>query len=169
MNKLIKYFSLAILIRLVFFRSVLAMCPVCTVAAGAGLGLAKWLGIDDTISGLWIGGFTVSLIMWTIIWLEKKSYRFKFRKILVTLFYFLAIVLPLYWQNIIGHPYHKLWGVDKLLLGIFIGSIVFYITSKWYLVIKAKNNNHAQFAFQKIVMTLSSLLILSGIFYLITK
>ena len=32
-----------------------AICPVCTVAVGAGIGLSRWLGIDDSITGLWIG------------------------------------------------------------------------------------------------------------------
>ena len=26
----------------------LAICPVCTVAVGAGIGLSRWLGIDDS-------------------------------------------------------------------------------------------------------------------------
>lgn len=150
-------------------NKVLAICPVCTVAVGAGLSLSRWLGIDDTISGIWIGGLIVSLIMWTIIWLDKKNIKFKFRKISFTLLYYLLVLGPLYWNKLIGNPYHKLWGWDKLLLGIIIGSITFFVMAKWYLVIKAKNQNHAQFPFQKIVMTLSGLIILSLIFYFITK
>jgi len=42
---------------LVIFNTnqVFAVCPVCTVAAGAGVGLSRWLGIDDIIIGLWVG------------------------------------------------------------------------------------------------------------------
>ncbi|MCX6758247.1 MAG: hypothetical protein NTX14_00895, partial [Candidatus Nealsonbacteria bacterium] len=50
-------------------RPALAVCPICTVAVGAGLGLSRWFGIDDSISGLWIGGLIVSFILWTIDWL----------------------------------------------------------------------------------------------------
>ncbi|MBU2028952.1 hypothetical protein KJ761_03645, partial [Patescibacteria group bacterium] len=72
--------------------SVQAICPVCTIAVGAGVGFTRYLGIDDTISGLWIGGLTVSIIMWTINWLNKKNIHFKGRKIITTLGYYLLIV-----------------------------------------------------------------------------
>ena len=60
-----------------------AVCPVCTVAVVAGLGLSRWLGIDDSVSGLWIGAVTVSISMWTINWLHKKKWHFKGSKIVV--------------------------------------------------------------------------------------
>ena len=49
-----------------------AICPICTLAVGAGVGLSRWLGVDDTVTGLWIGGLTVSMILWTIFWADKK-------------------------------------------------------------------------------------------------
>ena len=69
-------------VALLFALPVKAFCPVCTVAVGAGLGLARWLRIDDTISGLWIGGLTISMIMWTLSWLAKKNINFKGKKII---------------------------------------------------------------------------------------
>ncbi len=33
------------------------MCPVCSISIGVGVGLCRYLGIDDLISGVWIGGF----------------------------------------------------------------------------------------------------------------
>ena len=47
---------------LVIAADVLAICPLCTFAVGAGIGLTQYLGIDDVITGLWIGGFIVSLV-----------------------------------------------------------------------------------------------------------
>jgi len=55
-------------------QKVLAVCPLCTVAVGAGVGLSRWLGIDDVITGLWIGGLIVSLIAWSENWLDKKIF-----------------------------------------------------------------------------------------------
>lgn len=40
---------------------VLAQCPVCTVAIGVGVGLCRYLGIDDLITGLWIGALLLAL------------------------------------------------------------------------------------------------------------
>lgn len=150
-------------------KSALAICPICTVAVGAGVGFAKWLGIDDTVTGIWIGGLTVSLIIWTINWLRSKKYIFKGLVITNIVGYYLLIVAPLYYSGIIGHPFNKLWGTDKLLLGIIIGSIAFILANGSYNYLKKKNNNRAHFPFQKVVMPVASLAIMSAIFYLITK
>src|SRR3989344_1899336 len=56
-------------------REVLAVCPICTVAVGAGLGLSRWLGIDDAVSSIWIGGLILSMSFWAIDWLNKKKFK----------------------------------------------------------------------------------------------
>ncbi len=144
-----------------------AVCPICTVAVCGSVGLSQWLGIDDTITGLWLGGLAVSLIAWTIDWLNKKNLRFLGRKPLIVLIYYAAIIWPLYQFNLAGHPYNKLWGFDKLFLGIFVGSIAFLIGALSYKYLKKKNNGRAYFPFQKIIIPISLLILLSFIFYFI--
>lgn len=149
-----------------------AICPVCVVAVGAGLGLTEYLGIDDTIAGLWIGGLIVSMIIWNINWFNKKNWlggNKDVRDILLTILYYLLVIWPLMAKGIIGHPLNKLWGIDKLLLSITIGSLAFVLTNLSYNYLKKKNNNHAYFPFQKVAMPVGILLILSFIFYFITK
>ena len=51
--------------------TLLYMCPVCAVAVGFGLGLSRWLKIDDAISGLWIGALIVSLSFILAKWTRK--------------------------------------------------------------------------------------------------
>lgn len=145
-----------------------AMCPVCTVGVVAGLGLSRWLGIDDTVSGVWIGGLTVSLAGWTINWLRSKKWTFKGMPITVVVAYFAIIIGPLYWKEIVGHPFNQIWGVDKLILGIILGSIFFTIGAILYKYFKTKNG-HAHFPFERVVLPISSLVILSVVFYFITK
>jgi len=82
MRKIAIYLLSVIVISFFFTKKALAVCPICTVVIGAGVGLSRWLGIDDTISGLWIGGLIISMIVWTINWLGKKNIRFKGRNIL---------------------------------------------------------------------------------------
>jgi len=144
----------------------LAMCPVCTIAVGAGLGLSRWFGIDDTVSGIWIGGLMVSLIFWTMDWLNTKKIHFKFQTILVVLGYFVLIVVPLMF---LSHPDNTLWGIDKIMLGVSVGSIGFLIAGQTYQYLKKKNNNQAHFPFEKVVLPVSTLILLSIIFYLLTK
>lgn len=146
----------------------MAICPVCTVVIGVGVGLSRWLGIDDTITGVWVGGLTVSMIGWTIDWLNKINFRFYGRKILTTLFYYAIVILPLYAWGIMGLPEDKLWGIDKLLLGIVVGSVVFVAAVIYYNYLKKQNLGKAHFRGQKIVIPIGALAIFSLIFYLLT-
>lgn len=148
----------------------LAVCPLCTIAVGAGIGFSRWLGIDDVITGLWLGGLIVSLISWTLSWLHKKKINFTGKKIVTVLAYYILVFAPLYFfTDILGHAFNRLLGIDKILLGTALGSITFLLTTLWYEFLKRKNNNHAHFPFQKIVMPVGALLILSLVFFFVTK
>ena len=146
-----------------------AVCPLCTVAVAAGVGLSRYLGIDDTVSGIWIGGLTVSLIFWTIDWFNRKKWQFSGYTSVITVFYYLIIAAPLYWYDIIGHPLNKFWGIDKLMLGMIFGTIAFLIGTISYTYVKKRNNDRAHFPFQKIAMPVGMLIIFSLIFYYLTK
>ncbi len=167
--------KLIILISLVFFaglgvKSAAAICPVCTVAVTAGVCLSRWLGIDDIISGLWIGGFAVSMIYWTLGWLDKKNYRFRGRTVATVIAYFAMITIPLYYAGLLGSPLEiaHICGIDRLLVGIIVGSLGFWSTAEWYYYLKAKNNDRAHFPYQKVAMPVGILLLLSLIYYFLT-
>lgn len=145
-----------------------AVCPVCVIAVGAGLGLSRWLGIDDTITGLWLGGLTLAVTLWTKNWLVKKNIRLPGLALWLALVYYGLVFVPLYAKNILGHPLNALWGVDKLIFGAAAGTIIFYAMERWYDFLKAKNNGRANFPFQKIVMPVVALLIASLIAYFLT-
>lgn len=149
--------------------SAFAVCPVCTFAVGAGVGLAQYFGIDDTITGIWIGGLVISLISWTIQWCDNKNLRFYGRKISIAIVYYCGIIVPLYVHGMMGHALNKMWGMDKILLGIIMGSVVFFsgvVTSDQ---LKKKNKNKVYFPFQKVVIPVWLLSILSMVFYYLTK
>jgi hypothetical protein len=149
-------------------KAVQAVCPVCTIAVASCVGLSQYLGIDDAVTGVWVGGFAVSLIAWMIDYLNRKNIRFYGRKILVVIAMYAMVIWPLYYKELIGHPFNKLWGFDKLLLGIFAGSAFFIFgnIANWHL--KKKNGGRAYFPFQKVVMPVAFLAVLSGIFYWLT-
>ncbi len=146
-----------------------AFCPVCVVAVAGGVGLSRYLGVDDTIAGLWIGGLLVAISGWTLNFLSKKKVNFIGIKALVPVAYYVLVVGPLYRSEIIGHPLNKIWGIDKLILGIAIGS-VFLLAGMWlYEILKKKNGGHAHFPFEKIVLAIAPLVILSAVFYFLTR
>lgn len=154
-----------------FSGTAYAICPVCVIAVGAGLGLSEYLGIDDTIAGVWIGALLVSMIIWTINWMNNKKWTLgnkDVRDILIAVLYYVLVFWPLWNKGLVGNINHRLWGVDKLVLGTALGSLAFLGANAWYNSIK-KKLGHAQFPFQKVVWPVSAMVILSIAFYFITK
>lgn len=142
-------------------------CAVCTIAVGSCVGLARWLKIDDRITGLWVGALIASLIAWTIHYLDKKNIRFKGRKILTVVLWYAFTIIPFYFTGLMGHPVNKCWGIDKLLFGIILGTIVFVIANLLHNYLKKKNNNKVYFPLQKAIVPVGFLAIASLIVYLI--
>jgi len=183
--KKLKYLASSFILALITLvgRPAAAVCPVCVVAVGAGLGLSEYLGIDNTIAGVWIGGLIVSMIIWTITWLnkknwlagktswlggEKKSFGQKdLRDIVIVILYYGLVFWPLWAKNLIGHPYSRLLGIDKVILGTIIGSLGLLGATLWYDNMK-KRRGRAHFPFEKVVLPISALIILSFIFYFLT-
>lgn len=150
---------------------VLAVCPVCTIGAVAGVGLCRWLGIDDLITGAWIGGLLFSSLLWFWYWLIKKKPGIKKTNlgILVAFAWYAVIILPFYFSGIIGNPYNKLWGIDKLLFGIIAGTIVFALAVRLNNYLKKKNQGKPFFPYQKVVLPIGFLAIASVILYFLSK
>ena len=146
-----------------------AICPVCTVAVGAGLGLSRWLGISDSVTGVWAGALLFSVSMWTINWLRSKKISFKGMGPIVFAVYYGITLVPLYLTGVIGHPFNDIFGIDKLVFGILIGSFVFMVAVWGYETIKKKNGGKAWFPFQKVAMPVVFTAVASLIMYLIDK
>lgn len=174
MKKTFLLASPLLLLGLLSAKAAGAVCPVCTVAVAGGIELSRWLGIDDSITGLWIGGLTVSLIIWTIDWFNRKNIHFAGRKIITAAAYYLLIVIPLYLMNILTFSFSKIdsfcgCGLDKMFVGIVSGSILFLAGALTYNFLKKKNGGRAHFPFEKVVMPIAPLIIFSAIFYFLTK
>lgn len=157
---------------LVFVGTADAVCPVCTIAIGAGLEGMRMLGVKDILTGIWAGGLTVSLMGWTANYMKKHNVKNIFWYILNVVVYF-ALLFSVYlfpaekpivkwWENC-------MWGIDQFLLGIIVGSITFILMELWYVHIKKKNGGHALFPFQKVVMPFSGLLFMTFVFWAIIK
>ncbi len=151
-------------------RTVHAVCPVCTVAVVGGLGLSRYFGIDDSITGIWVGGLMISLTLWTVNWINKKKFKI-FQKshpavpyILSTIFYILITYPPLYWTRTIGHPYNKILGIDKLVFGSIVGAIAFLL-GVWADKKVRKVRGKQLLQFQRVIFPIASLIIFSLVLY----
>ncbi len=148
-----------------------AICPICTIVVSSGVGLSRYLGVDDSVSGLWVGGLTVSAIVWTIDWMEGKKIIFKGRNLLTWLAYYALVLSSFYYTNLINDPIQTLCScaTDKLFLSIVTGSAAFGMGANWYYYTKEKNGGKALFPFQKVVFPVIPLILLSLFFYFLTR
>ena len=162
-----KYFLLSIIIAagIIVAKTASAVCPVCIVAVGAGLGFSRWLGVDDIILSLWIGALLVSVSWWTIIWLNKKGWEFKLQKAVIPAAYYLLTLVPLYYVGIVGHPQNRIFGIDKIIFGSALGTLIFLASIWSHNFLKTKNNGKSFFQYQKVVLPVSILLIISLILW----
>lgn len=145
------------------------VCPVCVVAVGAGVGMLETLGVDQLISGLWIGALIVSSIAWMINWLNKKNIHFLFRKILVIVVFYAIFIGFLWWGGYIGKVGNTLLGIDKLLLGIILGSFIFILAVFSDSYMKKLNEGKALFAYQKVFIPLIYLILCSVAAFFVLK
>lgn len=157
---------------LLFLNTADAVCPVCTIAIGAGLEGMRILGVKDVLTGIWAGGLTMSLIGWTANYMRKHGVKNVFWYVLNVLMY-LSLLGAVYFVPQ-GNPIVKwwdncMWGIDQFLLGVLVGSVTFILMELWYGRIKRNNGGHALFPFQKVVMPFGGLLFITFIFWMIIK
>jgi len=143
-----------------------AVCPVCTIAVGAGLEGMRLLGVDDVITGLWAGALTVSIIFWTAGYMHRRGVQSAGWYALMALGYY-VLLAGVWLMPDVHFGACKLWGVDKFLLGIIVGSIAFWIGAKWHNSIKKKNGGKSRFPFQKVIMPISLVVVATVFFALV--
>jgi hypothetical protein len=150
------------------------MCPVCTVTVVAGLGISRLLGIDDLITSLWIGAFILSFSFVMIDWINKKWPKWKFGfniwwKVTIIANVYLLALFPLKLNHAIGIVLNRIWGIDKIILGTIIGSLVF-LAGAW--ADKKAREIHGGkqfFIYQKVIFPVLALVLTSVIFWFVLK
>lgn len=135
-------------------------CAVCTVAVGASLEIARRYGVDDAVVGVWAGAMLALLGYWLILWFEKKNWNFPLRNwilmaVSIGSIGFMYMQMP-YNPKVIGIFY-----MDPLLFSTLLGAATFVYVSKFYQWMKAKNGGHAHFPFEKVVLPVLALALLS--------
>lgn len=161
-------FSIVLLCSLLMVKSVLAnpACAVCTIAVGASLEIARRLGVDDSVVGVWAGAFLVLLGFWTIKWFDKKGWNFKYRDpiiliLSVAMIGFMYLGRLTYHSEVVGFIFY----LDPFLFSVIIGAVVLVWSSSFYQWMKKKNGGHAHFPFEKVFVPIAALALTSAYFY----
>ena len=169
----INFLVLTIMSKLIFLiviflfpKNTFAVCPLCTVAVAGGLEISRWLGVDDLITSIWIGGLTVSLGLWLAdFFTKKKLLKPLLREIVSLLIFYLLVVPYLFWSKAIGRPGNVFLGIDKIVFGTTVGSLVFLIGVFIDWLIRYFNRGKILFYYQKVLLPLFSLSLVSLVFY----
>lgn len=154
--------SLAVLLVLTTEALANPACAVCTVAVGASLEIARYYGVDDCVVGVWAGALLALLGYWLILWFQKKNWNFWGRDFVlmavsVGSIGFMYISQIPYTPKVIWHIFY----LDPLLFSTVLGALTFIYVSKFYQWMKARNGGHAHFPFEKVVLPVAALAVLS--------
>ena len=169
---------LFILLNSLFTRETLAHCPLCVAGAAAGVTLTRWIGVDDSITGVWIGALLGSASFWTYsAVLRRLPLLSSFRRnrvlkytenVLKPIIYLLVFALTIWsfykFQLVIRMS--QIMGLDKLTFGILTGGVVFYLVdiANKYLV---KKDGRVFFPYQRMALSLGSVVFLSVSIYIL--
>ncbi|MBI2549837.1 hypothetical protein HYV83_01495 [Candidatus Woesearchaeota archaeon] len=158
----------------VLAKPALAHCPLCAAATAGGVAATRFLGVDDAVTGTFMGGFVVSTALWFDLWLKKKRNGKELLPFQSTIFIIASLaltILTFYLAKLLGSsdPAYHMFGVDKLLVGTIVGTAVTvgaFALHKW---IRKVRGGKSLMPFQGIIVTLLFLAATGVIFYFITR
>lgn len=140
-------------------------CPVCMVTVGASLYLAEKSGLDKCVIGVWSGALLAIVGYFCIRYFNHKNWHFWGRDFLIMTLSIASIgfiyqIQLTYTPIIIGFLY-----IDSFLFSNICGALVFIFGIHLYEQIKLKNGGHAHFPFEKVVIPVLCVAIISVLFY----
>lgn len=125
-------------------------CAVCTVAIGASLSVARKMGVEDSIVGLWAGALLTLLGYWSIMFFDKRNWHFRGRDFLLLLLS-VGMIGFIYVAEVDYTPVviWKIFYMDTILFSSLLGMLIYIGSQKLYQRMKAGNGGHAHFPLKR--------------------
>ncbi|MCJ7805754.1 hypothetical protein MUP46_03900 [Patescibacteria group bacterium] len=159
-----------------------AHCPLCVGGAVVGLSVARFLGVDDAITGLWMAAFLGAIAFWFGTFILRKydaKISGQIRKFIKPAIYVVIFGLTIWsfyafnnWAVLnlkfflINTHLSKIMGLDRLTFGLVLGGAIFYLVDILdnFLI---KRNGKVYFPYQRIFFSLGSILLASIILFIL--
>jgi len=146
-------------------RTVSATCPLCVGATASMVATARFFGVNDLITGTFIGALIVSTAAWINRVLTKRNKGrnyLPFQQIILVVFWLLAFTVIFFIAGLIKFElFNRL--VIGMLMGVFIVPTAF-IFNKF---LRENNGRKNYMPFQHIFLTIVFLLIAVFAYYVI--
>ena len=137
-------------------------CPICTIAIGAGVGVAEQLGVPTAVVGIWAGALLTLLGYWAAKFCDSRGWNFPGRNALL-----IGLSVAMIGFAYVGDlDYSPVWiwnvlYLDPIIFGALVGMVVFILVEKLYEFMKRKNGGHAHFPFERVVLPVVALALCS--------
>lgn len=110
----------------------------------------------------------MSSSLWFASYLKKKNKNTAWSILFAAVLY-ASTIIPLYYYDIIGHPRNQILGIDKLIFGSIIGTILFPFVAVIHKRLKRANGDKSYLPLQSTALSILMLLISSLAMYVIIK
>ena len=127
--------------------NVYAQCPVCIVTVGGGLFIAQKLGVDSLLTALWISGLNTAIAFWFVSFIKKP--KFLKNPFVWTVLLFLSTYIYLASTKQMYHKNNTFLHIDKVLVGLMLGTIVWLFGIGVDKFIRKQNNGKVLFFYQQ--------------------
>ncbi|MEK6852537.1 MAG: hypothetical protein AABX59_01530 [Nanoarchaeota archaeon] len=135
-----------------------AHCALCTAATGAAVAVSRYYGINDLIVGTLVGGFLISTAYWFDNTLKRKNKGKNYIALQLPAIIILTLILTLFSLQIggiiNGEGSSYILGIDKLIAGSMLGSIVTIFAFYFHSYLREGNENKNYLPFQSILLVL---------------
>ena len=141
-------------------------CAVCTVAIASSLSIARKMGVKDEVVGVWAGALMAILGYWVIRWFDKKNWHFRYRDSLLMVLSIASIGF-MYMGSLDYDPmlFLGFLYIDSFLFSSLCGAVGFIGAMNFYEWMKARHGGHAHFPFEKVVIPVLTVFLISLLFH----
>jgi len=153
----------------IFSNSAMAHCPLCAAATGAAVIAARYYGVDDLIVSILAGGFLMSTAYWfnnLLLKRNKGKNYLPWQLEILVLVTFLSTLYTFQLTGLLGNSMFQIYGVDKLVIGLAIGSFITVAAFSLHDYLRKMNGNRNYLPFQAIVLAFALMGLMIVGFYL---